>query len=65
MKAMPTFSEYSFEGPAQTEDQSAFLECEDHESRNFLVGLGNGVWMSLVLGTLTYWLVQIFAHAMR
>lgn len=65
MKAMPTFSEYSIEGPMQPEEQPGLVECEDHESRNFLVGLGNGVWMSLVLGTLTYWVVQIFVQAMR
>ncbi len=65
MKAMPTFSEYSFEGPVLQQEQPSFVECEDQESRNFLVGLGNGVWMSLVLGTVTYWLVQIVAHAVR
>jgi len=65
MKAMPTFSEHWFEGRAQTEDHPSFIECENQESRKFLVGLGNGVWMSLVLGTVTYWLVQIFAQAMR
>lgn len=64
MKAMPTFSEYSFEGPAHLEDRPS-LEHEDHESRKFLVGLGNGVWMSLVLGMLTYWLVQSFVQALR
>jgi hypothetical protein len=65
MKAMPTFSEYSFEGPMPQDEQSTLGECESHESKNFLVGLGNGVWMSLVLGTLTYWVVQILAHAVR
>jgi len=47
------------------DEQSTLGECESHESKNFLVGLGNGVWMSLVLGTLTYWVVQILAHAVR
>jgi hypothetical protein len=65
MKALPTFSEYSLDGPGQTEEQPVLVECEHHESRNFLVGLGNGVWMSLVLGTLSYWLIQILVHAVN
>ncbi len=65
MKAMLTFSEYSFDGPAMPQEQQGLIECEDQESRNFLVGLGNGVWMSLVLGTVSYWLIQILVHAMR
>ena len=64
MKAIPTFPDYSFEGAVQHEEPG-FIESESHESLNFLVGLGNGVWMSLVLGTLACWLVQTFVQALR
>ena len=46
-------------------EEPGFIESENHESLNFLVGLGNGVWMSLVLGTVVYWLVQTFVQALR
>lgn len=29
------------------------------ESRNFLIGLGNGIWMSALLTLGLYWLLQV------
>jgi hypothetical protein len=36
------------------------LELDFQESRNFLVGLSNGMWMSALLAGLAYWLMQIW-----
>lgn len=41
---------------------SAFIrERDSRESRSFLVGLGNGIWMSAVLTLAVYWILQIFS----
>jgi hypothetical protein len=36
------------------------LAIEEHdtvESRSFLIGLGNGIWMSAILALALYWLL--------
>ncbi len=41
---------------------SAFIRQRDsRESRSFLIGLGNGIWMSAVLTLAVYWILQIFS----
>jgi hypothetical protein len=34
-------------------------ERDAAESRNFLIGLGNGIWMSALLTLGLYWLLQM------
>lgn len=44
------------------EDSSTFIrERDSHESRRFLVGLGNGIWMSAVLTLALYWILQVLS----
>jgi hypothetical protein len=41
---------------------SAFIRERDvRESRNFLVGLGNGIWMSVLLTLFLYWFMQVMS----
>jgi len=37
----------------------AIREHDTRESHNFLVGLGNGIWISLLLTLVLHWLVQV------
>ena len=36
----------------------AIRERDETESRSFLIGLGNGIWMSALVTLALYWLVQ-------
>lgn len=38
--------------------EQAIRERDVVESRSFLIGLGNGIWMSTLLTVALYWLVQ-------
>jgi hypothetical protein len=37
----------------------AVREYDVVESRCFLIGLGNGIWMSAVLAVALYWFLQV------
>jgi hypothetical protein len=39
--------------------QSLIHERDVLESRSFLIGLGNGIWMSALLTLALYWLLQM------
>jgi hypothetical protein len=39
--------------------EQAIRENDVIESRSFLIGLGNGIWMSAVVTLLVYWVVQV------
>jgi len=38
--------------------EQAIHERDVIESRSFLIGLGNGIWMSALVTLALYWLVQ-------
>jgi hypothetical protein len=37
----------------------AIREHDARESQSFLIGLGNGIWMSALLTFVLHWLVQV------